>query len=90
MHMAPLCSQASSSYFGLKIEGNSVPDLPWLARDEWTSKESPVISTKAKKYVVIHESKTPSPPQSQSRERGRSLEDKVNEVGLCQGRGKEL
>lgn len=67
-----------------------MPDLPWLARDEWTSKESPVISTKAKKYVVIHESKIPSPPQSQSRERGRSLEDEVNAVGLCQGRGKEL
>lgn len=39
-----------------------MPDLPWLARDEWTSKESPVISTKAKKYVVIHENKSPSSP----------------------------
>lgn len=60
MHIALLCSQASSSYFGFKFKGNSVPDLPWLARDEWTSKESPVISTKAKKCVV--ENKTPSPP----------------------------
>lgn len=68
MYIALLCSQASSSYFSLKIKGNSVPDLPWLARDEWTSKESPVISTKAKRYVVIHENKTPSPGQGEGQE----------------------
>lgn len=67
-----------------------MPDLPWLARDEWTSKESPVISTKAQKYVVIHENKAHHLPQGQSRERGRSLGDEVNAAGLCQGTGKEL
>lgn len=48
-----------------------MPDLPRLARDEWTSEESPVISRGAKKYVVIHEKKKKKKnqlPQSQGRE----------------------
>lgn len=38
-----------------------MPDLLWLARDELTSKESPVISIKVNKYAVMHVNNTPSP-----------------------------
>ena len=48
-------------WFKIKGKGSSVPDLLWLARDKLTSNESPVISIKVNKYVVIHVNNTPSP-----------------------------
>lgn len=48
-------------WFKIKGKGSSVPGLLWLARDELTSKESPVISIKVNKCAVIHVNNTPSP-----------------------------
>lgn len=54
----PVIRPALHIWFKIKGRGSSVLDLLWLARDELTSKESPVISTEVKKYMVIHGNKT--------------------------------
>lgn len=63
MHMLPYSVVRPALHIWVKIKGkgSSVPDLLWLARDELTSRESPVIFIKVKKYVVIHVNNTPSP-----------------------------
>lgn len=63
MHLLPysVVRPALHIWFKIKGKGSSVLDLLWLARDELTSKESPVISTEANKYMVIHGNNTLSP-----------------------------
>jgi len=63
MHMLPysVVRPALHIWFQIKGKVSSVPDLLWLARDELTSKESPVISIKVNKYMVIHVNNMPSP-----------------------------